>query len=217
MKTLSVFLIVAFSQYLKAQEVISPDLAAIPDGKGWKGDTNSVTRSAKDGRPAIEFKSTQGRPNMIWLNSFSFTNGVIEFDVQGRSAPASSFVGVAFRVADAETYDAVYFRPFNYRATNALNRAHAVQYMSHPDFPWDRLREEKPGQYEKGIEPAPDGDAWVHARIVLDRRKVSVFVNGSGEPSLVVDELSDRPGGSIGLWCGGFGAIANLKITPRKG
>jgi hypothetical protein len=43
---------------------------------------------------------------------------------------------------------------------------------------------------------------------------VKVFVNGASEPSLVVNELSDRVGGSVGLWCGGYGVIANLKITP---
>ena len=123
---------------------------------------------------------------------------------------------MAFRVADAKAYDAVYFRPFNYRAPNPANKAHAVQYISHPAFPWSRLRQEKPGQYEKGIEPAPDGDAWVHARVVIERPKVSVFVNGSTEASLVVDELSDRAAGSVGLWCNGFGVVANLKITPKK-
>src|SRR5215831_14658372 len=149
------FLIVTFSQYLQAQDVISPDLAGIPNGKGWKGDITAATLSSKDGSRSIEFKPAQGRPNLIWLDSFSLTNGVIEFDARGRSTPASSFVGVAFRVADAATYDVVYFRPFNYRATNAVNRAHAVQYMSHPEFRWNRLREEKPGQYENAIEPAP--------------------------------------------------------------
>ena len=48
------------------------------------------------------------------------------------------------------------------------------------------------------------------------RRQVKVFVNGATEPSLVVNELSDRPGGSVGLWCNGYGVIANLKILPKK-
>jgi len=43
-----------------------------------------------------------------------------------------------------------------------------------------------------------------------------VFVNGSTEASLVVDELSDRAAGSVGLWCNGFGVVANLRITPKK-
>jgi hypothetical protein len=66
------------------------------------------------------------------------------------------------------------------------------------------------------LTPAPDGDAWFHARIVIAKPKISVFVNGATEPSLVVNELTDRTGGSIGLWCNGYGLIANLKITPAK-
>jgi hypothetical protein len=207
----------ALGPSLLAQDVISPDLAAIASARGWKGDVAGVTVSSKDGSPAIEFNPPQDQAQIIWLDGFSFTNGVIEFDVRGRSAPPqSSFVGVAFRVADAKTYDAVYFRPFNYRAADPVNRAHAVQYISLPAFPWRRLRTEKPGQYEKGIEPAPDGDAWLHARIVIARPKIRVFVNGAAEPSLVVDELSDRTGGSVGLWCTNFGMLANLRITPKK-
>jgi len=33
---------------------------------------------------------------------------------------------------------------------------------------------------------------------------------------LVVNELSERPAGSVGLWCNGLGVIANLKIMPKK-
>ncbi len=217
MNKLLLLLAAALAPSLLAQDVISPDLAAIPINKGWKGDVAGVTVSTMDGSPAVEFKPAKDNEQIVWLDGFSFTNGVIEFDVRGRSAPPqSSFVGVAFRVVDAKTYDVVYFRPFNYRAADPVNRAHAVQYISLPAFPWRRLRTEKPGQYEKGIEPAPDGDAWVHARIVIERPKISVFVNGAAEPSLVVDELSDRTGGSVGLWCTNFGVLANLRITPKK-
>jgi hypothetical protein len=65
------------------------------------------------------------------------------------------------------------------------------------------LRQEKPGQFEKPIEPAPDGDAWFHAKVVVEKRQVKVFVNGATEPSLVVNELSDRPAAPLA-----FGAMA---------
>ncbi|HYG80003.1 MAG TPA: hypothetical protein VD861_06425 [Pyrinomonadaceae bacterium] len=148
-----------------------------------------------------------------------FTNGVIEFDALGQSGPrGSNFLGVAFRVVDAQTHDAVYFRPFNFRAEEAERKAHAVQYISHPKYSWQVLRQEKPGQYEKPIDPAPDGDAWFHVRIVVEKPRVSVYVNNGKEPSLVVEELSDRKGGGVGLWVGPGqgGYIANLKITPAS-
>ena len=75
---------------------------------------------------------------------------------------------------------------------------------------------EKPGQFEKPIEPAPDGDAWFHAKVVVEKRQVKVYVNGAAEPSLAVSELSGRTAGSVGLWCNGYGVIANLKIIPGK-
>jgi len=57
-----------------------------------------------------------------------------------------------------------------------------------------------------------------HVSIVIERPKVSVYVNAAREPSLVVEELSDRTGGGIGLWVGPGqgGYFANLRITPPE-
>ncbi len=52
----------------------------------------------------------------------------------------------------------------------------------------------------------------VHAKIVIQKSEIKVYVNGASDPSLVVNELSDRKNGSVGLWCNGFGIIANLKV-----
>jgi hypothetical protein len=197
---------------LRADEIVTPDLAAIPSGKGWKGATAAAKIVQKDGRPAVEVNDEA----VIWLDGYGFTNGTIEFDGKGKSGPPqSNFMGVAFRVVDQNTYDVVYFRPFNFRASNPDNKSHAVQYASHPEWPWNRLRAERQGQYEKSIEPAPDGDAWFHARVVVAKPKVTVFVNNAAEPSLVVDELTARQGGGLGLYFFRYGVIANLKITSR--
>jgi hypothetical protein len=112
------------------------------------------------------------------------------------------------------THDAVYFRPFNFRAEDIERKIHAVQYVSHPDYPWFDLRKDKPGKYEQPIDPAPDGDAWFHARIVTEWQRVRVYVNAAKEPSLAVDLLSDRKDKGIGLWVGPGkgGYFANLTI-----
>jgi len=203
--------VLACCTYSLSAQTLTPDLKAVPDGKGWKGNIGATKIIEKDGAPAIEFTG------LVWLDGFEFRAGTIEFDAKGKSAPPqSSFVGVAFRVVDAATHDEVYFRPFNFRAADPARKSHAVQYHSLPQWQWDKLRKEKPGQFEKPIEPAPDGDAWFHAKVLVEKRQVRVYVNGATEPSLVVNELSDRPGGSVGLWCNGYGAIANLKIIPKK-
>lgn len=197
--------------HLSHAQTLTPDLKAVPEGKGWKGNIDAAKLVEKDGAPAIELTG------LVWLDGFEFGAGTIEFDAKGRSAPPQgSFVGVAFRVADARTYDAVYFRPFNFRVADPERKARAVQYISEPEWPWQKLRQEKPGQFEKPIEPPPDGDVWFHVRILIEKPQVKVFVNGAAEPALVVNELSDRTGGSVGLWCGGYGVLANLKITPKK-
>ncbi len=203
--------VLACCTYSLSAQTLTPDLKAVPDGKGWKGNIGATKIIEKDGAPAIEFTG------LVWLDGFEFRAGTIEFDAKGKSAPPqSSFVGVAFRVVDAATHDEVYFRPFNFRAAGPARKSHAVQYHSLPQWQWDKLRKEKPGQFEKPIEPPPDGNAWFHAKVVVEKRQVKVFVDGASEPSLVVNELSDRPGGSVGLSCGGYGVIANLKIMPSK-
>jgi hypothetical protein len=202
------------------EKTVTPDLKALADGKGGTVPADTTLKWVKDakGRAALKVQPKKGDA-VILLDGIQFTNGVIEFDALGQSGPpGSNFLGVAFRVVDAKTHDAVYFRPFNFRAEEAERKAHAVQYISLPKYRWDVLRKDKPGQYEKPIVPPPDGDAWFHVRIVLEKPKVSVYVNDSKEPSLAVEELSDRKGGGVGLWVGPGqgGYLANLKITPSK-
>lgn len=72
------------------------------------------------------------------------------------------------------------------------------------------------GEYEKGLNPPPDPNGWFHVRVVVASPKVSVFVGDAKEPSLVVDQLSDRKKGMVGLWVGNTsgGDFANIKIIP---
>ena len=64
------------------------------------------------------------------------------------------FVGIAFRLQnDMRTYDAFYLRPTNGRADDQERRNHATQYISHPDWPWFRLRKETPSRYESYVDP----------------------------------------------------------------
>jgi hypothetical protein len=153
---------------------------------------------------------------LVWFPQARFSNGTIELDIRGRDAMGRSFVGVAFHGVDAETFDAVYFRPFNFHSPDPARRAHSVQYIAHPTYTWSKLRSEHPGQYEKEIESAPQPNDWFHARIVVAHPQVRVFVNGADEPSLVVDQLNSRAEGWIGVWVGNGsdGDFANLSIQP---
>lgn len=197
-------------------EPIVPDLQKVSHGIGAKVSPKAKARwepNAK-GKPALFSNSA------IWLEGVIFAEGTIEVDILGKSAPpGSNFLGIAFHGADETTFDCVYFRPFNFRAQNPENASHAVQYISHPEWTWHKLRREKTGRYEKPIAPPPDGDAWFHARIVVSGKRVRVFVNDAEKPSLEVEKLNDRTSGKIAIWGGDAGTggyFANLKITPKK-
>jgi hypothetical protein len=193
-------------------KVVQPDLSQVPAGKGWKLINRAVTTIEKDGRTAVRFEDTTGI-GVAWLEGVTFGDGTIEVDVRGANIVQHSFVGVAFHGADWQTYDAVYFRPFNFKTEDPARRLRAVQYVAHPTYTWSKLRQEHPGKFEKPVAPAPDPDGWFHVRIVVAWPKVSVFVNDAQEPCLTVDQLSDRKRGRVGLWVDtGGGDFANLKI-----
>jgi hypothetical protein len=202
----------------RAQSLENLDLAAVGKDPRWKIAGRTASMVDVKGKHALKLSESEGM-GVVWLNGYDFGNGVVEVDMLGRSQPVQgSFVGVAFRVVDARTHDTVYFRPFNFRAADPERHRHAVQYASHPDWPWQKLRSERPDQYERPVVPEPDGDEWFHARIVVERPKVSVFVNGATAPCLAVNELSSRAQGSLGLWVGegSGGHFANLRVTRMR-
>ncbi len=201
-----------------AQAVDTLDLTAVGKDPRWHVAGRTASVVDVKGKRALELSGGPGN-GVVWLEGYDLRDGTIDLDILGRSQPVQgSFVGVAFRVADGQTHDAVYFRPFNFRAPDSAAHAHAVQYVSHPHWTWEVLRAQHPGAYERAILPEPDGDQWLHARVVLEQRKVSVYVNGASTPALVVNELSQRPGGSVGVWVGNGsgGDFANLRVTRSR-
>ncbi|TWR28142.1 hypothetical protein FPZ42_02700 [Mucilaginibacter achroorhodeus] len=154
----------------------------------------------------------------VWLNNRRFTYGTIEFDVKGNDKLQGSFVGVAFHGLNDSTYESIYFRPFNFKADDAIRRSHGVQYIAPPLFDWPILREKYPNKYELAVTPAPDPNGWFHAKIDVMADKVSVYVNNSATPALVITPLTHTGGTKIAYWVG-FGSPGdwkNLKITDKK-
>jgi hypothetical protein len=151
---------------------------------------------------------------ILWLKDVDFQTGTIDVDLRGRDIFQQSFVGIVFHGVDTTTNDVIYFRPFNFQATDTLRRKHSVQYMTAPDFPWDKLRKEHPLVYENEVTPPPLATAWFHARIVINADDIVVYVDHSNKPSLTVKKLNNRQNGLIGLWSSGLpGDFANLVIT----
>ncbi len=151
---------------------------------------------------------------VVWLTNETFSSGTIEVDLRGKDVLGKSFVGIAFHGQDDKTFDGIYFRPFNFLATDTMRSSHAVQYISHPAHPWDVLREQFPSKYENPVTPAPQPNDWFHVRLEVTEKDVTVFVNNNTKPSLRVQKLSKNTNGKIGLWVGNGsgGDFANLVI-----
>lgn len=180
------------------------------DAKNFTVYNREVTYA--NGVAHLDAKENDG---ILWLNNFTFRNGTIELDIKGKNTPGQSFVGIAFHGKDDQTHDGVYFRPFNFR--NPERKAHAVQYISMPEYDWSTLRNTFPGKYENEMKPVPDPDDWFSARIVVNYPHVKVYVEGSRQPALEVEQLSDAKQGKVGLWVGNGseGWFRNLKITSN--
>lgn len=198
------------------QRLIEFDFARLAQGKGLEVFNRSVSGLSDSARSGLRLSANQG-DGVAYLQGVEFTNGTIECDIRGKDVQGESFVGIAFHGVDSATYDAIYFRPFNFRAADSARRVHAVQYISHPTYTWQKLRAEHPGEYERAVDPVPDPNGWFHVRIVVAGPQVRVFVADATTPSLVVDRLSERKEGLVGLWVGNTssGDFANLRIRPE--
>lgn len=175
------------------------------------------------GQKALKLVETPGAINgeaVALVGGLEFKDGTIEADIAGvpaSGAPdtARGFVGIAFRSAPhGAAFDCFYLRPTNGRADDQLRRNHAAQYVSEPEFPWQRLRSETPGVYESYVDL--ETGAWTHVRIEVSGVRARLFVNGATQPTLVVNDLKRGvTSGAIGLWIGaGTEAyFRNLRVT----
>ena len=126
--------------------------------------------------------------------------------------------GVAFHRQDDNSYEAVYLRPFNFRATEPDRHQHAVQYMALPDYDWPRLRKEFPEEFENPVDASVSPTEWIPLRIVVSGQRIQIHVGGAKTPALEVRKLGSYERGAVGLWTGNNsdGDFSNLRITAPK-
>ena len=89
------------------------DLAQAHDARKLRVINREVTKIQERNGVRLSAKSGNG---VAWLEGSDFRSGTIEVDVRGKEDMQQSFVGVAFHRKDDNTYEAVYLRPFNFRA-----------------------------------------------------------------------------------------------------
>lgn len=178
------------------------------------------------GRP--EYIAGQVEPEAFaWINGLQFSNGVIEAEIaaspaEGAYPGARGFVGIAFRLqtdrppSQPQVYDAFYLRPTNGRADDQERRNRAVQYISHPEWTWQRLRRDTPAKYESYVDLVPD--TWTKIRIEVRGAQAKLYVHDQPQPVLIVNDVKSgsAASGAVALWIGP-GTVAhfrNLLVTP---
>jgi len=177
-----------------------------------------------DGKAALRLREKPGvvveADSLAVIPGLVFADGTIEVEVAGAPRAdafegARGFVGIAFRLQkDPSKYECFYIRPKNGRAEDQLRRNHSTQYVSHPDFPWHRLRKETPGVYESYVDLAPG--EWTRLKVVVAGTEARLFVHDAEQPCLIVKDLKlGDSEGAIALWIGAGteGHFANLRVT----
>jgi hypothetical protein len=212
-------LIVAMGFGSEARSQTLPSISEVVNGH-----TEVVTYRGTRAVKLVPAPETVGKDAdmLALLDGAEFKDGTIQLQVAGAPRPgmppdSRGFIGVSFRTGPHGMWSEVfYLRPTNGRADDQLRRNHAVQYASHPEFPWYRLRRESSGVYESYVDLEPG--AWTAMKIEVAGTKARLYVNGGSQPCLVVNDLKhgDRPG-RIALWAhvetdAYFGPIT---VTPR--
>ena len=184
-----------------------------------KGKLKVINRELTVDKSGASLKLGDGNgEGLIWLEGIKFSTGVLEVDLRGRDVLQRSFVGLAFNAANDSTYEAIYFRPFNFHAIDPVRKIHSVQYISQPEFTWRKLREERNGVFENEVIDAPGATEWFHARIEVTPTEIMVYVNDRATASLKVPRLAKPQGETLALWVGdgSDGEFASLKIKKKK-
>ncbi len=219
----------AAGTFAAAESRVAPALTSrldSTDGLEVVGGTGAVV--SYRGRSAVHLlpppdRGAGDKAVIAIVKGTDFGDGTIEVDVAGApraGAPADTrgFIGVEFRLSEGGSRgEVVYLRPTNGRADDQLRRNRSVQYVSQPDFPWHRLRKESPGVYESYADL--DAGAWTRMKVVVSGRTARLFVNGAGQPCLVVNDLKlGETRGPIALWShvSTDGYFSNLRVESSE-
>lgn len=156
---------------------------------------------------AAPVRNRPGMEAIALLKDSDFKDGSIEAEIagaprQGATPDMRGFVGIAFRSQEqGKKFECFYVRFTNGRSDDQLRRNHSVQYISAPEFPWERLRKETPGVYESYTDLEPG--AWTKIKIVVAGTKARLYINSTEQPCLIVNDLKlGDVHGPIALWVG---------------
>jgi hypothetical protein len=183
----------------------------------------NLSATTYQGKTAVR---VDAKPDAANASSFAivkgskFHNGTIEVEMAGKPAAAAGpgargFIGIAFRL-QGDQYEYIYLRPTNGRADDQVRRNHSTQYGAQPGWDFDRLRKESPEKYESYVDLEPG--VWTRVKVTVEGTKARLYVHGSSQPCLIVNDMKHGDGeGSVALWVGPGteGYFSGLKVTSN--
>jgi 3-keto-disaccharide hydrolase len=152
--------------------------------------------------------TSAGAQAIAIVKTSEFKDGTLEVDVaalprEGAPPTTRGFVGIAFHVQDHHCFqfESFYLRMINGRSHDQLERNHATQYVSEPEFRWQRLRRDNPGVYESYVDL--ELGTWTRIKIVVAGTTAQMFIDGAAQPCLIVNDLKlGEAHGQVALWTG---------------
>lgn len=221
---LSILFSNVFSQSINNDSQIKLPLKSVDNLTLINLGAESVEYEGKEGIRLVITDTYTGGETIAIVNELEFEDGTIEIELAGEPAPDADpqmrgFIGIAFRLQDTNTYsyECFYLRPTNGRANNQLQRNHSIQYVSHPEYPWYRLRKESPGAYESYVDLQPG--VWTKMKIEVSGEQAKLYVHDAEQPCLIVNDLKHESlKGKIALWLHSstVAHFRNLVVTPNQ-
>ncbi|HMP30202.1 MAG TPA: hypothetical protein PKD85_11415 [Saprospiraceae bacterium] len=198
-KTIVIFLLL--THQLIAQKTKTVDLYKLQSKEKLSVVNREIKSVEENGKKFVRVSEAQGE-GIVWLPVKNFKKGTLEIEMRGKDVLQRSFIGVVFHAQNDSTFDAVYCRPFNFFAQDSIRRIHAVQYISHPEYTWQVLRNTRNAEFEKEIISPPDPNSWFTMSVEINEKAVKTYINKASQPSLVVNKLTKVKNGKIGIFVG---------------
>ena len=198
-KTIVIFLLL--THQLIAQKTKIVDLYKLHSKEKLSVVNREIKSVEENGKKFVRVSEAQGE-GIVWLPVKNFKKGTLEIEMRGKDVLQRSFIGVVFHAQNDSTFDAVYCRPFNFFAQDSIRRIHAVQYISHPEYTWQVLRNTRNAEFEKEIISPPDPNSWFTMSVEINEKAVKTYINKASQPSLVVNKLTKVKNGKIGIFVG---------------
>lgn len=162
------------------------------EGKSWRNNLAYKTEVRKvGGKDALQLLGNER--TIVFQPETKFRNGIIECDVA-----VKNYGGLAFHISeDGSEAEIVQLRFLN---TKKDRNKKVLTYFLHKHWHtgWRELRKESPGKYD--VETKLVKDKWVHLKLVVQDKKLDVFVDNASEPALSVTRLGKLEEGGVGVF-----------------